>query len=189
MTLKISQTSKLLIISQQETISLILSIYLKTPRPRKVKITKQGQKISNSPPLKSPNSEIYSQVLSRTSFGGGGKNKSPTPYSQQPTQTQSRVPVVVPTVSTVNALQWVGPGYCCVQSTTLVRDGSTGKKRNTHREDTTDLKLNSPKRKSQASDKQLHSLFQPTPKQSYAYHSSPIVTREFHTTLKLHFTS
>lgn len=60
MTLKISQTSKLLIISQQETISLILSIYLKTPRPRKVKITKQGQKISNSPPLKSPNSEIYS---------------------------------------------------------------------------------------------------------------------------------
>lgn len=54
MTVKISHTSNLLITSQWEAMSLILSIWLKTPRPRKVKTVEQGPKSGNSLTLQSP---------------------------------------------------------------------------------------------------------------------------------------
>lgn len=142
--------------------------------------------MSKSLKCKDPHAEIY--ILGkiwRTSFAGGKKWKDSSILLTTTVQTRINIPIVVPTISTGNALHWVSLRYCCVQSTTLVRKEVKGKRKKSA-EGAIQQQPHALKHKTVSIINGYTMYFHQLPKQCYAYHYLPIFTNESCTILKLY---
>lgn len=99
-------------------------------------------------------------------------------------QIHINLPIVIPAISTGDALHRLSLRYCCVHPTTLVRTKYREKKRRNRAEGpstTTSVLTNT---KARPAVHGCRAYFNRLPKQCYADHCSPIFTKEFCTILK-----